>query len=135
MEEDLGFGSKEGCQAAIGISCEDCKYRDVCVGTRIGCLLDSADSQDSATDTSAIELAHRIREFWEDAEIVGPTLDTPLICCLCTKEKEGSCKVQDFREFCDRYTSAQEDMKQEYVILAPIISSVEFQKEEAMLVT
>ena len=31
MEEDLGFGSKERCQAAIGIKCSECRYRDACL--------------------------------------------------------------------------------------------------------
>ena len=31
MEEYLGFGSKEGCQAAIGIPCSQCRYRDACL--------------------------------------------------------------------------------------------------------
>ena len=31
MEEDLGFGAVERCQAAIGIKCSDCIYRDACL--------------------------------------------------------------------------------------------------------
>jgi hypothetical protein len=31
MEEDLGFGSKERCQAAIGITCSQCRYHDACL--------------------------------------------------------------------------------------------------------
>ena len=31
MEEDLGFGSKERCQAAIGITCEECRYVRACM--------------------------------------------------------------------------------------------------------
>ena len=33
MEEDLGFGDRDACQAEIGITCEECKYHDVCIGT------------------------------------------------------------------------------------------------------
>ena len=31
MEEQLGFGSKVACQAEIGISCSECRYRDACL--------------------------------------------------------------------------------------------------------
>ena len=31
MEEKLGFGAVEGCQAAIGITCSECRYRDACL--------------------------------------------------------------------------------------------------------
>ena len=29
---ELGFGSVEACQAAIGISCSECRYRVACLG-------------------------------------------------------------------------------------------------------
>lgn len=29
---ELGFGSVEACQAAIGISCSECRYRQACLG-------------------------------------------------------------------------------------------------------
>ena len=31
MEEDLGFGAVEACQAEIGIKCSECRYRDACL--------------------------------------------------------------------------------------------------------
>jgi len=31
MEEEYGFGAIEACQAGIGISCSECRYRDACL--------------------------------------------------------------------------------------------------------
>lgn len=31
MEEVNGFGAIEACQAEIGISCSQCRYRDACL--------------------------------------------------------------------------------------------------------
>ena len=30
-DEELGFGSVEGCQEKVGILCCDCRYRDACL--------------------------------------------------------------------------------------------------------
>lgn len=31
MEENIGFGAVQACQAEIGIKCSECRYRDACL--------------------------------------------------------------------------------------------------------
>jgi len=31
MENKLGFGATEACQAGIGITCSQCRYHDACL--------------------------------------------------------------------------------------------------------
>ncbi len=71
--------------------------------------------------TTIKDVLRNIKAKWDINDFMGPTLNTPLVCCLCIKELSGNCGVSDFREFCPEYNNSSDVFKLEYVTFAGVI--------------
>lgn len=73
MEEDLGFGAVEACQAGIGITCEECRYHDVCLGIEEGSLVDEGELKNL---TCARHITLKIVDICRNARLNPGTIYT-----------------------------------------------------------